>query len=59
MEKKAQHWITKSYLDAWIAPSTPPHQEGYVWLFNKNNEPPKKKAPHNIFKETDFYKKTY
>ena len=55
MEKSGQHWVTKSYLDAWIDPLTPTTYSGYLWQFEKHSCQSKKKAPHNIFKEANFY----
>jgi hypothetical protein len=55
MNNKNQHWITCSYLEGWIDPNTPPGQDGYVWMFSKNGDTSKRKAPKNIFSETDFY----
>ncbi len=36
-------------------PNTPPGQEPYVWVFDKNGKNRRKKSPQNIFKETDLY----
>lgn len=55
MQNKNQHWITSAYLAGWIDPDTPSEQEGYVWLFNKDGNTAKRKAPKNIFSEPDFY----
>jgi hypothetical protein len=52
---RRQHWVNQSYLSAWIDPDTPPRQEGYVWVFPRQGGPGKKKAPKNIFYETDLY----
>lgn len=52
---KKQHFIPRSYLKAWCDPNTPPKQEPYVWQFSKDGETVKKKAPDNIFYETDMY----
>jgi hypothetical protein len=50
-----QHWITRAYLVGWIDPTAPSDQEGYVWVFNKDGNNAKRKAPKNIFSEPDFY----
>jgi hypothetical protein len=50
-----QHWVNQSYLAAWIDPDTPPEQEGYVWLFPKTGGKGRRKAPKNVFYETDMY----
>src|SRR5436190_15312636 len=52
---RRQHWVNQSYLAAWIDPDTPPEQEGYVWVFLRQGGSGKRKAPKNIFYETDLY----
>ncbi|SRR6266550_756359 len=52
---KRQHFVPQSYLSAWRDPSTPAGQEPYVWRFNKDGSGPRRKAPGNIFYETDLY----
>lgn len=52
---KAQHFVPESYLKAWCDPACPADYEPYVWLFNRDGSNPRKKAPSNIFKETNFY----
>ena len=52
---KGQHWVPRSYLEPWCDPDTPKGQDSYVWLFSKDGTTAKRKAPHNIFKETDLY----
>jgi Protein of unknown function (DUF4238) len=52
---KRQHFVPQCYLRAWCDPNTPSGQEPYVWLFNKDGSGPKRKAPENIFHETDLY----
>jgi hypothetical protein len=54
-DHKKQHFIPRSYLKAWCDPSTPPDQEPYVWLFAADGTDPRRKAPDNIFHETDLY----
>lgn len=54
-EYKAQHFIPRSYLAAWCDPDTPGSQEPYVWVFPKGGGAGRRKAPHNIFTETDLY----
>lgn len=50
-----QHYVPRSYLAAWTDPATPPEQEPYVWLMPPEGGTGKKRAPKNIFLETDFY----
>src|SRR5262245_21005576 len=52
---KAQHWIPKSYLAAWTDPECPSRHEPFVHVFNKDGTDHEKRAPHNIFTETDLY----
>ena len=52
---KKQHYIPSSYLKAWCDPSVPKHQTPYVWRFDLDGSNPKRKAPENIFHETDMY----
>jgi uncharacterized protein DUF4238 len=54
-EHKAQHFIPQTYLKAWCDPNTPSNYTPYVWRFNKDGSDPRKKAPENIFQETDMY----
>ncbi len=52
---KKQHSVPQCYLREWVDPSTPSGQEPYVWIFNKDEQTGKKKAPSNIFTETDLF----
>ena len=52
---KGQHFVPECYLKSWCDPDCPPEYEPYVWLFERDGGNPRKKAPSNIFKETDFY----
>jgi Protein of unknown function (DUF4238) len=52
---KAQHWIPKSYLQAWTDPNRPPRHEPFVHVFEKDGGNHRKRAPSNIFTETDLY----
>lgn len=54
-DNKGQHYVPKSYLEAWCDKTTPSTHEPYVWLFPKSGGKPINKAPRNVFKETDFY----
>jgi len=50
-----QHFIPASYLKAWCDPETPPKQEPYVWVFDKESRSGKRRAPSNLFFEPEFY----
>jgi len=52
---KGQHFVAESYLKAWCDPDCPSNHEPYVWRFDKDGTNPTKRAPKNLFKETDFY----
>src|SRR5258708_40104583 len=56
MENKSQHWIPRSYLEPWCDPNrVPANAEPYVWCFPKNGGSGKRKAPHDLFEDSDFY----
>src|SRR5947207_3137056 len=55
MDHKKQHWVPQSYLAAWCDPDVPDGQEPYVWYFPREGGPGKRKAPKNLFAETDMY----
>lgn len=55
MQHKDQHFIPQCYLKAWCDPETPPRQKPYVWTFGKDEQRGRRKAPQNIFHETDMY----
>jgi hypothetical protein len=52
---KAQHWIPKSYLRPWTDPQTPKGQEPFLHVFSKDGLVHRRKAPTNLFTETDLY----
>lgn len=52
---KKQHFVPKCYLKAWCDPNMPPKHTPYIWIFEKESKKVKKKAPDNIFHETDLY----
>ena len=52
---KKQHWVPRAYLKAWCDPAVPTGQEPYVWRFAKDAQTVGRKAPQNIFYETDLY----
>ena len=54
-DNSKQHFVPSSYLKAWCDPETPSGYEPYVWTFDREGGNPKKKAPANIFHETDMY----
>lgn len=55
MNHKNQHWIPQGYLKAWCDPLVPPRHEPYVWQFSKDGSSVRKKAPKNIFWESELY----
>lgn len=50
-----QHYVPRSYLGGWVDPNTPANQEPYVWVFERGQKKGRKKAPSNLFTETDLY----
>jgi hypothetical protein len=54
-EHSDQHFVPNSYLKPWRDPETPSGQEPWVWRFSKNGDEARRKAPKNIFTETDIY----
>lgn len=52
---KKQHFIPRCYLKAWCDPHCPTNQTPYVWMFGKEDREGRRKAPENIFHETDMY----
>lgn len=54
-EHKKQHFIPEGYLKEWCDPDCPPMHEPYVWRFQKDSKEGQRKAPKNIFRETDMY----
>ena len=55
MEHKSQHFVPRSYLEAWCDTRTPAGQTPYVWRHEKDGGEPERKAPRNIFCEPDYY----
>ena len=54
-KRSKQHYVPLCYLREWVDPNTPQDQEPYVWIFNRGEKKGRKKAPANIFTETDLY----
>jgi len=52
---KKQHFIPQCYLKVWCDPDTPENYDPYVWVFTKDGETLKNKAPENIFHENNMY----
>jgi hypothetical protein len=52
-----QHFVAKSYLEPWCDADYPasPKLTPFVWLFDKDGSKSRRKAPKNIFWETDMY----
>jgi hypothetical protein len=55
VEHADQHYVPHSYLKRWCDPDTPAGQTPYVWRISKDGSERRKKAPKNIFTETDMY----
>lgn len=55
MKHKKQHWVPKSYLEAWTDPDRPPRHDPFVWVFPKDGSISKRRAPRNLFTESDMY----
>ena len=55
MKHSKQHYVPRSYLAEWCDPSTPSGQTPYTWVFTRDGLKSKRKAPDNIFHETDMY----
>ncbi len=56
-EQRRQHFVPACYLKGWLDPLAPKTSTNnpYVWLFDKNGQNPKAKAPAKIFRESDMY----
>ena len=52
-QHKKQHYVPA--LKAWCDPNAPREQTPYVWVFDKEGNAARRKAPENIFYETDMY----
>lgn len=52
---KAQHFVPKSYLSAWIDRDCPPGHEPYVWVHPREGGPPRARPPAKVCKEKDIY----
>jgi hypothetical protein len=52
-----QHFVPQSYTKPWCDPSAPrgPMSTPFVWLFGRDGSDPRRKAPANLFTETDIY----
>jgi Protein of unknown function (DUF4238) len=50
-----QHWVPKSYLQAWTDPNRPAHYEPFVHLFNRQGGEHRRRSPKNIFNMPDLY----
>jgi hypothetical protein len=52
---KKQHYIPRSYLKPWCDENCPANQTPYIWVFDADGNNPRRKAPDNVFHETDMY----
>lgn len=55
VKHKDQHWVPRSYLEAWVDPETPDNYEPYVHLFDRTGQAHKKKSPAKILQMPDLY----
>ncbi|MFH1283619.1 MAG: DUF4238 domain-containing protein [bacterium] len=54
-EHKKQHYIPQCYLKPWCDLSCPKDHTPYLWQFTKDGNIVKKKAPINLFYESEMY----
>lgn len=54
---KSQHFVAQCYTKAWYDPQMPSGAklEPYVWVFDRDGNNARRKAPRNLFTETDIY----
>jgi hypothetical protein len=50
-----QHFVPRCYTAAWCDPDTPEEMQPYVWVFPADKREGRRRAPKNLFSETDFY----
>ena len=55
MKHKKQHYVPQSYLKSWCDSDSPEEYEPYVWFFHKRGGVGRKRAPSNLFRQTDLY----
>ena len=51
----SQHFVPRCYTAAWCDSECPQEMEPYVWVFPAGERVGRRKAPKNIFVESDFY----
>lgn len=55
-QHKKQHWIpAAAYLNAWADPDVPSGRTSFVHVFSRDGGEHRRRAPSNIFHETDLY----
>jgi hypothetical protein len=54
-EKKNQHVVPQCYQRSWCAPDCPLDFEPYVWVISQDGSERRRKAPKNVFVETEKY----
>lgn len=50
-----QHTIPKCYLESFTDPNCPDGQRPYLWILDRKQSLPKKRAPKNVLVKKDFY----
>lgn len=55
--QKRHHFVPACYLKAWLDPDAPKTERNnpYLWLFDKQGQGGRRKAPEKIFRESDMY----
>jgi Protein of unknown function (DUF4238) len=54
-DPKKQHYVPQCYLREFVDPQTPAGYEPYVCVFSKDGKHKEKRAPKNLFHETELY----
>ncbi len=52
---RSQHYVPRSYLSAWCDSHTPTGMQPFVWIFDPDGGVGRRRAPQNLFTETDIY----
>lgn len=55
MPYKSQHYIPQSYLRGFVDPNTPPNEEPYLWVCERECGNPFRRSPKNLAQESYYY----